>query len=490
MPVYRPRMYARLYVPSAGTTQARVAQDQNPEVFQLDVRPLRARYVANDYREADELELTFSHDDAGLDPRILGSAEVYFYMGNAAEDGTFTPGYENLRFIGIVRTVDRDFGPNGRFVHVRALDYTTLFLEMKSFPPAGIPDLSQTLQSAWERICDHTGYWDLTNISAPTVVSSVQALKKSLQLVNVPASLTLGAAMPARIAKLGKLQVPHNADAWAVWRFATESLGLISFVRGNRVIVTNALDYYTADDPPRMVWGKNVTELYESRDQGALSSKGVCMRSFDPLGGRTLEAFWPPPSKRSRKKKLAASGTAGKGTAVLSQDYVFYEAPFPCADQAKLQVMTQRAYEERSRQELSGHMRIVDMFVDTVEGARFDVLKLQSGDVINVEIDREGLGMIQKLPTIGQRAAFLRDWGFSAQMVQYIVNNLDAIVRMPPQFLVRTVDTTMEEPSGDGGGGTYETRIEFINRIHVDGSATSDGTGTREPPMEDQTEDD
>lgn len=487
MPFYRPSMAARLFVPRAGDLSARAQQSATDDVFELQVRPLRARLVSNNYREADELELTLLHDEAGMDPRFEGSAEVYFYLADSADDGTFTPGGQNQRFVGIVRNVDRDFDPSlGKIVRVTAHDYTTLFLEDKSFAPSGIPDFTQTLRSAWERVCDNTGYWDFSG-GTPKKVSTVQALKPRLQLINVNESVTLGDAVPARIAKLGKLQVHGKADAWAVWVHAVESLGLITFIRGDRCIVTNASDFYTSDDPPRFIAGTNVTDLKEGRDLGSLSAKPVCVRSFDPLAGKTLEAFYPPPDTAPKKKKIAASAN-GQQVAVHAQDYELFDLPFAVASQAVLERIAERAWLERSREELRGRMRVVDMFVDTVNGLPFDVLKLQAGDAVNVEIDREALGMIQKLPTVGQRAAFLRDCGYSAQMTQYIVNNLDALVRVTPQFLVHSVETSIELPNGFGSDGTYETSIEFMNRIDVSGAATTnDVTGTKQPPMKSQT---
>jgi hypothetical protein len=480
-------MFAYVNVPSVGQPQERVTQEQNQQIYTLNLRPIRARYVANDYREADELELTMSYDDAGIDPRFLRSAEVAFYLGNADDDGTFTPSLaNNVRFIGIVTTVERETGPTGRYVKLRALDYTTLFIGAKSFPQAGIPDFSQTIRAAWERICDNTGPLDFST-GEGKIISTVQNFKKKLELIGVPESTTLGKAVPARLAKLGKLQVHHEADAWAVWQTAVGSLGLISFIRGDRCIVTTATDFYTRDDPPVFVNGKNVVELVETRDQGALSHKGLCLQSFDPLAGRTLEAFWPPKSSFSKKKKVGASLNLN-GQPIVSQDYERMACPLPCADQGVLLEITKQAYEERSRYELQGRMKIVDMFVETESGETFDVLKLQAGDAIRVEINRESLGLVQKKATVGERMSDLRDLGYSQQMAQYIVNNLDAIVRMPPQFLIRSVSTTYELATGGSERITYETEIEFCNRIHVDGSAVvpKDG-GTKQPPFADQT---
>lgn len=469
--VYQPRMFLRLFVPMLGTADQRLAQARTDDVFELHIRPIRARLAYNNYNEADELQITCTYDEAGVDPRYLRSAEAYFYLQDTqASGGQWTPGPQNLRFVGIARDVRRKFTQSEKVVELTFHDYTTLFLEAKSFPPSGIPLYTDTLRQAWNRICDATGYW---NLDTKTVVSTVQQLKSTgsgpsdpLQFIGVDGDTVIGKALPARLAKIGKLQVATHADAWAVWRSACEALGLITFVRGPQCIVTTATDYYTATDPPRLIYGMNVLELEEARELGHLSAKNVCVRSFDPLACSTLEAFYPDPSSQAvRRKRLGVSGKRAPKV-VKTQDYELIDLPFPVADKAVLDEIARRIWEERTRQELRGSLTTSEMQAATVAGSQFDLLQLQSGDQVQIEISRSALDLVQAQPSIQARATMLIAKGYSHDMAGYIAANLDSIDKLPPQFLVHSVEHDIEA-SGSEGGCKYSTRIEFLNRVKL-----------------------
>lgn len=487
MPVFHPRVAAKVIVPAIGLPQDRQAQQQTDQTFTLNVRPTHVRFVANNYNEADECEITGTYDEMGLDPRYLRSAEVYVYIADADVSGNWTPAFDDLRFVGIARDVSRVFNEHGgKIVTIKALDYTCLFLEAKSYPPSKIPPFTDTLQQAWERICDNTGYWDL---DTHQINSTVSVLKDKLVFeggINAPGP-SLGSAVPARLAKLGKVQVHGDADAWAIWRTCCESLGLITFIRGDRCVVTTATDYYTAGNSPRMIYGLNVMELTESRDLGQLSSKWVCVRSYDPLGNKSLESLYPPPGIATRKKKLKASAN-GPSASVKAQDYECFDLPFAVADQATLDNIANRIWQERTRQELHGSLRTRYMSVADTTGASFDLLKLAAGDQIQVEIAREALDGIQALPTISARLNALVAKGYSSDMAGFIANNLDSIAKLPPQFLVHSVETELQV-TGPDGGASYNTRIEFLNRVDISdsGAVTAQASGDPLPPMLDQT---
>ena len=499
--IWRPRCSVRLYVPNLGTASERTQQEELDDVFALQCRAHKIELQANSHMEADECRVSLAYDDAGIDPRVLKSAEMYVWLGNGDDRGEFRPTKANLRFIGIAVDVERDLSvSSGKNVNIRALDYTTLFLNCKQFVPAGLPRHQDTLRVAWERLCDFTGYYD---IESRSVVSTVQRLKPKLEFVGEAAeeieALTLGSAVSPRFAKFnGPVNPPHrDADAWAVWQTAVGSLGLISFIRGDRCIVTTATDFYTADDPPRMVFGENVYEIKETRDVQSLSAKGVCVRSFNATpNGRTppppppppapppppptnpsagyayvLEAFYPPTHARAPKQKRIAASALGSPQQVKSQNYEVFDCPFNITDQATLDRFAQRIWEERSRQELKGTLKTSEMFVDTLTADTFDMLGLQSGDRIRVEIDRGALTIIQALPTSFERQHALEASGYSESMAKFITTNLDSLTRMTPEFQVHNVMTTFDVQASQ-----YEVTIQYLNRIDVSGSAQP-GTG-------------
>ncbi len=472
--LYRPRCVAALYVPDLGEPAARVAQEGTDAVTRLVVNVRRVRIESNNHNEADECELSILYDDAGIDPRVLKSAEAYVYLGMADDRGNFQPGPDNLRFIGIATDVERTLSEGGgKEIRIRFLDYTTLFLTARQFPAEGIPLFTDGLVQAWRRICDHTGYYDWSSgFNNPQVVSTVARLRDRIEFTDESLQhLRLGDAVSPRLAKLGKLQVKQHADAWSVWQTAVGSLGLISYIRGDRCIVTTATDYYTSDDPPRFIWGKNVKELRENRDANALSGKNVGLFCFDPLLRRTIEAYWPPlenvKTTSPRQKKSAASAL-GPGVTVRAQDYEIFDYDGCVTDAKFLQEIARRVWEERSRQELVGDMKTVVMLTETYNGNVFDVLAIQSGDRVRIEIDRPALTQIMKLDDLGSRVEALQQREYSDDMAVFIAENLDAIARMPPEFQVHSSTTSLEI---DVGGGRYETNIRFINRITPSGAA-------------------
>lgn len=485
--LYWPRMAATVNVPTAGTAADRKNQELGDDVYSFQIHPHRARLSYNNHNESDELELTFSYDECGLDPRFVRSAEVYFYAEDAYASGGFEPGIQNLRFVGITRDVERDWNESGgKLVQLHAQDYTCLFLEMKNFPPSGVPDFSMTLAQAWARICDHTGYWDLDS-SPARIQSSVASLRDRIEFQGVDPSITLAKGVPERIARLGKPEVSHVQDAWAVWQIVVESLGLISFIRGDRCIVTTATDFYTADDPPRFVYGLNVTNLKETRRLGDVSAKNVCLRSYEPLGGRIIESIYPPAEFAPKKKLLSATGTKRPPRVSHTQDYELFDVPGPLT-QEQLEEAAARVWEERTRQELKGTLKTSEMYAFGTLGG-YDLLDLQAGDQITVELDRGALDQVQKEEDKSQREQWLINLGYESQTARFIANNLDDISKLPSEFLVHSVVIELEA-TGGSGGCSFSIEIEYVNRIDITaggrnpigaGAASNQATGTHTP---------
>ncbi len=496
--VYQPRMAMTLFVPTLGTSTQRVAQENDSTAYRLDVRPIRARHVANSIHEADELDVTFTYDEAGMDPRYLRSAEGYFYLADTATSGgVLTPDIsQNLRFVGIARDVTRSFSESaGNLLTMRFQDYTCLFLECKVFPASKMPLLSDTLPAAWAKMCANTGYWDLTQ-SPPAIQSTVSVLSDRITFVpDSLSSTTLGSAMPPRLAKLGKVQPEPGADAWAIWKSICDALGLITYIRNDRCVVTTATDFYTYQDPPLFIYGGNILELTETRELGSVSAKGVCARSYNPLTATTLESFYPPINSTGFTKKRNTASATKAPTTIKTPDYELLDLPFATADQTTNDTIAQRIWEERVRQELHGTLTTREMAVASVSGAsRYDLLALGSGDALQVVIDRGALDSVQSQTTLGARVAMLLARGYSSDAATFIASNLDSIDKLPGQFLVRSVETTFDASSATGEV-TYESKIEFCNRVSLsgDGSVTIQATdtpqitGTSEPPVTGQT---
>jgi hypothetical protein len=512
MPAQNPRVAVELKVPNVGTPGEREAEELVDNVTTLSVRAYKVRIEYNNHNAADECSIECSIDDAGIDPRFLRNAEVYVYLddiGTSPFDIVPTVGRGdlrtgNLRFLGIVTAVERMLSEQSKHVVIRAQDYTCLFLQHKSgFSPKHLPSYSDTLASAWAKICDGTGYLTFDTLP-PSIVSTVSELRN--RIVFEPptlAVLTLGSAVSPRASlSSAKVQIPHTegCDAWAVWQHIVGALGLITFIRGSQCVVTTATDFYSGDDPPRMIWGLNIAEIHETRDQHAVSAKNICIYSFNPFTGTHLESFYPPKgdiTPKGRGKKKIGASALGPGITLRAQDYEVFQCPMAISDQAALDKYAERVWQEHGRQELKGTLKTPvaaawtndDFAIGVTTGnvsalpalpPSFSLLGLQAGDRIRIEIDQAAFTLVQAMPSLQGRIGALIQRGYSPTMAQFICKNLSAIQSVSPEYQVHS-STIDFEVSSDGG--KFEVTIDYLNRVYVSGSAKP-GDGVRIPAIE------
>jgi hypothetical protein len=507
--LYQPRAHVTLFPATLGTLEARISQANTRETFNLEVDPTKIRLTSNSWREADEVEITCTFDQAGLDVRALRSAEVNLWIwDNLVDSG---PSITNSRFLGIVTDISREFSESTRTVTLRALDFTTLFLEMKPYFPQFLPKMTQTLFQAWQTVCRFTGLTDFSDLNAPTIISTVCDPDSKtgandgaprIPLVawgNVNLNMTIGASLPQRIAALSNMQAKTGTDAWTVWTEICANLGLITFIRGADCIVTAATDLFTTDDPPLLIYGQNVLTITERRDIHSLSHNNVCVRSYDGTSGTTLESFFPPTSSplaaRIRQKKVLPN-TAKKGrAAMVSEGFDLFDTQLPITSQASLDLLAEMIWFDRIRSQMSGTLTTREMRVGTTdqsafagwagvpnEAQNFSLLNLQAGDNITIKIEDTALDTIQSLPTDELKVAALLARNYSPTMAQAIVDNLQSITQpgFPSTFLVHSVTIELDVGSHDAEG-SFMVTVEYINQLDLGGESALQVVGA--PPI-------
>ena len=447
-------MLAVLTVPVAGTSSEKEEQEKTTSAVSFPVRVQRAALESNDHNHADTLRLSVEWRDAGVDPRLLSNATCDFYLGQADDTGRWQPTRADLRFVGVATKIARlAQADEGFHVEIELHDYTRFFLKAKPFGTTGIPDYSQTLDEAWRRIVSQT--------------PGAEALADRLRLQGLTSYPILGTAVASRFAKLGKVPTKPGTDAWAVWQQCVGMLGLISYVRLDEVIVTTSTDYYTASDPPRLIWGRNLLALAESRDADR-AGQGVGITSFDPLTGTTLEALWPPVGDERVKKKRASAKKAGEEAALRQAEERDYFAYPEVTDPDALLTVAQRVYEERSRQELEGSLRTAEMRVSTLQGEDFDLITLAAGDVVRVEFEEADKERLAAMKSTAERTEYLVARGYSEDAADLIARNVEDLGRLAPNFFVKRVMTML---STDDDAGEFSVEVTFCNRIDISGAA-------------------
>jgi len=353
---------------------------------------------------------------------------------------------------------------------------------MKPYPTStGAPTFSQSLREAWATVCDNTGYYDFTTESGK-IVSSVADLRAKIKGIPDDSVLDMpvGDSVLTRIAKFGVLQVPHEADAWAVWRSCTDPLGLITWIEADTCFVATAPDYYSARAPAVFAYGTNVKSMTETRDVSSLNSKGIHLTSFDVLTGKTIESFFPDRDDgRVVKKRVPAS--AKKGTPGLAPvtDYEHQTYNY-AATQDTLDDVAERVWEERSRQELQGKLTTTEMVVQSTgfdrhgrprPGDNVDVLGIKHGDQIAVQLDDISLDEMRKLPSVFARSLYLIQRGFPANTAALIAKDQGFLEGLLSTFVVKTVTVDLDTESD-----TFTVDIEYCSRINPNTGATDETT--------------
>jgi hypothetical protein len=449
-----------------GNAAQRQKLERSDDVITFWAQPRSVRIDRNDHNQADSCSIELDWTTAGVDARMLDDATVEVHVANADETGQWVPSAATCRFIGIVKEVDshRSSG-DAATVSLELEDYTAPFLAAKPFGSSGIPSLSMTLSQAWLQIVDTTVIDGETKERTPGA-RMFRENPKLLVFQGGAEDVVIGEGVPERFRKIGKVQTKPDTDAWAVWQQCVGMLGLISYIDGERCIVTTATDYYTADDSPVMVWGKNLTSWHENRIN-QLVRRGVVLTSFDPIGLRSIEACWPPIGNASVTRKRAGTQRIQRPAAALANEERDYFAYPGVSSSGALLLVAKRVFDERSRQELEGSITTPHMVVETASGKQFDLLDLRAGDTVRVEVEPGMKQLLSSMENDLDRLQFLEDRGYAESAAALIVANMKNFEDLDARFLVKRVALQMEVSSD---GGSFEIQIDYINRIQIDGS--------------------
>lgn len=462
--IYYPRMAARLYVPLWGSKPERVMQNATDSVVVLDPLVISARLEKNNFQQADELSLTLDWRDAGVDPRLLDSGTVEFFMADT--DGSENWEYggskrKDRRFKGVVTEVERSIGDSERVVTIKALDYTALLIESKPYPPQGVPKYSMALDEIWRLICNHAGGKDAEG----RWFQSCKYLADKLVPVGFTSWPKLSEAVSGRLSN-GHVEVKQKSDAWAVWQYCVGLLGLISWIDQDEVKVSTATNYYTRNAAPVFTVGENVSSIRERRNC-AFAGKAVAVLSYDPMTGKRLVATYPTKEKAVKKRSRAITGEKIDSGMASEFDVFDYAG---VTNQSVLEDIAKQVFAVRSRTELTGSLITSEMVLplSTSEPKMFNILDLAAGDDIIVNIDKavlDGISEFSDDMSIGDRIAWLEQRGYSKDACSLLARNQQAIARLSNQYNVNRVVTSL---SSEKDGGSFEVEVEYCNKLPLD----------------------
>lgn len=418
------------------------------------------KWTKNSHLAADELVVTVGWTDGGADPRMVKEMRCLMWMWDEfAEDFDQD---KHLRFTGICKSAQRRLTPSGWTVEFLFHDYTCLFLAMKPFPTEGMPEWSDNFVEIWKKIRANTGYRDR---GQGKIISSVDALSGMVFDPPEIADRTLGDMVPSRFHKISKPQPPQRCDAWKVWRWCCESLGLVTYIDKNVVVISTTNVLYEESKAAKLIYGENILEFDEKADTH-VSNKGILGKSFDALKGVLLESAWPTPDDPAIKKsRVAAKHALKEGRLVdLNEASAEYEEfAFPWATtQEMLDQVTRSAYEEFSRQEIKGKIKTAEMALTGLDGSSIDILDLRAGDCIQIGVDKTAYDIARGEGPLVDRVQQLMDaCGYIREVAELIVNT---IVKKAFDDLIFHIEVLEVEYEN----GKFEVTCEYHNRVVLD----------------------
>lgn len=452
--LYKPTVALSLSVPKAGS---------RTDFINIQPQVISAKLTKNHHLIADELTVTIGWNEGGIDPREMKSSRGQFYLWDAVKYPNAEDNLEpHLQFVGIAHKVTRKASDQKMEVEMSFRDYTSLFLDMKPFPSAGMPKWTDSLDTIWKRICDNTGYKDP---STGKIVSNVEALKPNL-IVRTEAARDkiLGDIVHKRFHEISAPAPKTGSDAWAVWQWCVGSLGLISFIEGENCIITDTTEQFGQQRAAALIWGKNIIELEETAE-AAVTNKGILVKGWDPVNWRVIEATFPKPDDDRLKVRRTIANRAAKENRnpsinELSADYEEFEMPW-VMNQEVLDRIAESVYEQRMRQQIDGKIKTAEMVLFDKDGLNeINILELKSGDPLVVGIAEDCKDILTNFAG-NENAALsylINNLKYNRDLAELVLANIDSIQTKSPIFHVKTVQCTLEPDK-------FEVEIDYQNLI-------------------------
>jgi hypothetical protein len=413
--------------------------------------PKKFDWKQNGFRTADELKLTLRWVDFPIDPRVIRSCAVEFFLG------TLTP----VEYAQGVRGLTRGdvFGAGARNAH------EPLNLVADTFLDANGNKRSNLRFTGW------VNKWKMSwNEDEPSV--ELECQDNTILLINqvAPPQLVLGMKDPIDLAiatylsnfpqfagltvqyrgdpngtvpkldgtlagtafrpKLGPQPGQGSGDDLVVWDYLTDicgSIGHVIRIEGNDVIVQRPSTLLHGNASPRsddtyqtrklpsgdypsrtFVYGRNVTSFEVSRDLQHGETKNVEVRCYSPRRKQVLVARFPTKDARIPVSTPGDARADNKWTIVRVSGI---------EDQKVLQQIAEDVYHGRNRNE-------IEVVVKTSNLASFgggnedpDLLDAKPGDAVEILVDRSNPSTTASaetnLSSQAMNEEFLRNLGYS-----------------------------------------------------------------------------
>jgi hypothetical protein len=456
--------------PSTATPQQRTTSTDGYTVRIPGVIPLTASLGLNGIRTADTLNLEFNFIDCPLDPRVVRSCAVEFYLGCVTADDyaqgvsggtravnagsgntgseplnvvpdTYTDIYgaprTNLRFQGFADKIDAERSGGLSVVRMTCTDNTRLLIAQEAPPSLSVGAAIPLDQAVANYLANFQQMRGMSVICSP---AGTVAPTLNLALAKTAFRPTLG--VPP--AKGG-----GAAQKFNIWDYITQCCAAVGFtvrVEGTMIVIQQARTLYGSlfigtrpDDPftgrtlvtgrqintRLMIYGRNLISFNISRNYGRREPECVEVRCYSGKLKTTLTARFPEANPTNAGAQLGSTNPSGRqqgqlpGNSGTEEKFKIVEVS-GIEDVPTLQKIAQGIYEQVGRNNIEVKIKTRDLGSYGGSDVDPDLLDLKAGDSVDVEIaqDTDDFSSITHeedlLGSAASTSAFLQRLGYDS----------------------------------------------------------------------------
>ncbi len=461
--------------------------------------PTSAGLGLNGIRTADTLQLDLKYRDLPIDPRVVRSCAVEYFLGCVSADDyergmrgqlrrdgvapnagvpfnvvpdTYLDVYgrprSNLRFQGWVDNWEDDWpSSDSPTVTLSCTDNTRLLIE-QDHPTRMAIGIDVPIDMAVAQYLANFPQFRGLRVEYRPATDAKPVLQDVLNKTAYPQGV-------------GPSTAKGGDSKLTVWDYLTDvigSIGLTVRMSGITIIIQRARTLYANkfagrdEDPykgrslpsgrvlPRrlFVYGQNVLDMRATRDFTKYAPTNVEVRCYNPTRKKTLIARYPV-FVEARQKRLNPGETADQKFNVIRVTGI--------GDEETLRVIAQSAYETIGRRELEFEINTKNLGSFGGGNLDPDVLDIQEGDAIDLEVQREHVDLEQNTITLIEEeirkrpVEYLTSLGFPPEFATAYAKAVSNIA-FPTTFRIRDADIDW-----DGGGEGVSISLRVINYVEV-----------------------
>lgn len=475
----------------------KLTSDASKQVPQrVMVIPKSVSVSVNDYKTTDTFNMELDYKNFPFDPRSIRSCGVVIYLQdmqslvladgsqntlNPGASTSLNPSIPNAVFLGFVDEDHIEFNDMTQTVKLTGRDVTALLIDQKYQTNTPIA-LTQRLDLA--------------------IMNLLQAFAAT-QKIEVDASrITGGAASLPTLAQFypdfgsplaGHKNVGSKESYWEIIQDMVNRAGLICYMGikistdGKNLVpaiflTTPKNQITTKEDDIKFVYGKNIKNLQLKRKLGRLKNFNLLVRSR--VDKEVIFAKIPEEAEETWAKEFGISREPAK-VPVLKPDgsldtttsqiapYITFPVP-NIADKQQLIKIAQTLYEQYSLQQLEGQFDTMEMLGRGTSRQpkedpfgpfnKYDLVHIQKGQTISLEIDSDDLASISRLATVGERTQYLIRRNYDQTIASILASTMG---KFSPRFQIKSYTMTLNQDQG------FKLTVMFQNIINTENKGFS-----------------